>query len=121
MTTYVYTLLHNNNTLMSKLSSSACATSLSTDKLQLHLRPFSSTGLNLTVIPPYNKDGVNYTCTLSPGNRTLSGNVTLTDLSPNTTYSVRCLVYENGEDLCYEGIGNGRTFPKSEYHSVCYT
>ena len=71
------------------------------------------------ITPPHNKDSVNYTCTLSPGNKTIVtsiGDVTLTDLSPNTTYSVRCLVYENGEDLCYEGIGNGRTFPSSEYN-----
>ena len=89
--------------------------SLSTDKLQLHLRPFSSTGLNLRIPPPHNKDGVNYTCTLSPGNKTIvtsSGDITpITDLSPNTTYSVRCLVFKNGEDLCYEGITNGSTFP----------
>ena len=93
-----------------------------TAEISLYLNPFSSTGLNL-MIPPPHKDGVNYSCILSPGNKTIVtsiGNITLTDLSPNTTYSVRCLVYENGKDLCYEGIGNGSTFASGEYNNVSY-
>nr|WNS50092.1 receptor-type tyrosine-protein phosphatase-like protein [Halisarca dujardinii] len=96
-------------------------TTLLTENLSIEMQPFSSTGAHLLIWPQYNNT-VNYSCSLTAlqaenyTKSTIELNNTLSELSPNTTYSVWCLVYEEDREreLCYEGRAEGRTFPLIE-------
>jgi hypothetical protein len=85
----------------------------------LQIRPFSSTRAHLIITPPNNETGFIYICMYSPeANASESMNTsqhyfTLDRLTPDTTYSITCLIYKDGgEDLCYEGTATGSTFPR---------
>jgi hypothetical protein len=93
----------------------------STADLQLQLIPHSSTWGHLIITPPDNIDNnsyLNYSCNISTMDRhfnTSDHNTSLHMLTPNTTYSVHCLVYRDDTELCYEGTATGSTFPSGEY------
>jgi hypothetical protein len=87
-------------------------------KFTLQFQSYSSTKAHLIINPTgkLKEDGIIYSCTLSPEaiaiRNTSEHNITFDNLTPATNYSVMCLAYsDSGEELCYEGIANGRTFP----------